>query len=150
PRLELSLPVEDLAGVGDLQAAIDQDARTPFDLAQGPLVRGRLLRLAPAAHAFIFTAHHIICDGWSTNVILSEIARIYASLTGGRAEALPAPFAFADYVRQEQRQPDEALAKTEAYWLGQFAEPAARLDLPLDRPRAAVKTYGGGSRCRRI
>ncbi|WP_027160052.1 condensation domain-containing protein, partial [Methylobacter luteus] len=43
----------------------EQEAQAPFDLAQGPLVRGRLVRLAADEHVLLVTLHHIISDGWS-------------------------------------------------------------------------------------
>ena len=63
-----------------LTAYLQADASTPFDLVEGPPVRARLFKLSEMAHALVLTAHHIICDGWSVNVIVTELAEIYASL----------------------------------------------------------------------
>jgi amino acid adenylation domain-containing protein len=129
-----------------LRAIVDRDARTPFDLANGPLVRGHLVSLARDEHAFVFTAHHIVCDGWSMNVILSELGTIYAALCAGREPELAEPLTFAAYaLRQSRRDPVER-AKVEAYWLGQFEELPSPLALPTDRARAAIKTYNGATR----
>lgn len=133
-----------------LEAMIGTEARTPLDLVNGPTVRYRLARLAPQRHALIVTAHHIICDGWSFNVIVNELAEIYTALHRGTVASLQAPLAFSAYARaQAQHDPAEVKA-TEAYWLQQFAEPVRPLDLPTDRPRGAAKSYAGASRCRRI
>lgn len=129
-----------------LATAIAREASTPFNMVDGPLVRGQLLRLGDDEHAFIFTAHHIICDGWSMNVILNEVAELYASSASGRSVELPAPLPFSRYARmQQQRDPVEA-ANIEAYWLEQFAEPVQPLELPTDRPRPAVRSFNGATR----
>jgi amino acid adenylation domain-containing protein len=129
---------------------LDADARTPFDLVAGPCVRGHLVKLSADRHAFMFTAHHIICDGWSLNVIVDEIASTYTAAHGGGSANLPMALSFADYARaQTQRDPND-LAKTETYWLMQFAQPPALLELPTDRARPGVKSFNGASLCRRI
>ena len=150
----VELPVTDLAGKSDPKAAAEQiiadDARTPFDLVNGPAARFRLLRLAPDNHILVFTGHHIIIDGWSINVVVSELAQIYPVLCQGATPQLAPALPFSTYARnQAQRDPEEA-AKTESYWLNQYREPTRTLDLPTDRPRPALKSYAGASRCRRI
>ncbi len=150
----VDLPIVDLAGRADaeetLAAIIDQDAHTPFDLVNGPLARLQLLRIGREEHILIFTAHHIICDGWSVNVIISELAEIYPLLCRGEQPQLAPALPFSSYARsQSQRDPEQA-RKTETFWLEQFREPVKPLDLPTDRPRAALKSYAGSSRCRRI
>jgi amino acid adenylation domain-containing protein len=150
----VDLPIVDLAGRADAEEALakitDQDAHLPFDLVNGPLARVQLLRIAPDEHVLLFTAHHIICDGWSVNVIISELAEIYPLLCRGEQPQLAPALPFSSYARsQAQRDPEQA-RKTESFWLEQFREPVKPLDLPTDRPRAALKSYAGSSRCRRI
>jgi glutamate-1-semialdehyde aminotransferase len=81
PSLELSLEPVDYSRESDpaaaLTALVAADARTPFDLWAGPLVRAALVRLAPDRHVLVFTAHHIVCDGWSVNLILKDLAALY-------------------------------------------------------------------------
>ena len=150
----LDLPIVDLTTRPDARVAAEQiiadDARTPFDLVTGPAARVQLLRLAPDHHVLTFTAHHIIVDGWSINVVVSELAEIYPVLCQGGTPQLAPALRFSTYARdQAHRDPAEA-AKTESFWLGQYREPVKTLDLPTDRPRPALKSYGGSSRCRRI
>jgi amino acid adenylation domain-containing protein len=129
-----------------LREIIDDEACTPFDLATGPLARGVLVRLETNEYALIFTAHHIICDGWSMNVILGELAELYAAYSRGEDPNLREPLAFATYaLRQSQRDAADK-AKTEAYWLEQFRELPPFLELPTDRPRPSIKTYEGATR----
>ena len=90
PELRLDIPVQPLAGgEADFAAKVKEDACTPFDLTDGPLVRASLYRLAPDAHALIITAHHIICDGWSFNVVISDLCELYAAQREARKADLP-------------------------------------------------------------
>jgi amino acid adenylation domain-containing protein len=129
---------------------LDADARTVFDLVQGPCIRGHLVKLAEGAHAFVLTAHHIICDGWSTNVIVDELAAIYGALCRGEAAELPAPLPFSEYARMQASRDQAELAKTEEFWLKEFAVRPPSLELPTDRPRPTEKSFMGASLCRRI
>ncbi|MFT4103018.1 MAG: amino acid adenylation domain-containing protein, partial [Burkholderiaceae bacterium] len=154
---EEPLPVLDLRG-GDAAAREDGLSRakaaevsTPFDLEHGPLFRSRLVVLADDAHALLMTAHHIVCDGWSWGVIVRELGQLYDALAhagAGAADAavsaLPPAPCFGDYVAWEiAQQREAAYAASERYWLGRFGGGALpALDLPADRPRPAVRTFG--------
>jgi amino acid adenylation domain-containing protein len=140
PRVELALPVVEDQDLDRLKA---EDAATPFDLVHGPLVRAKLVRVAADDHVLFVTAHHIICDGWSVNVLLDELSKLYA----GEAK-LPVPRRFSEYARRQAAQRVDA--RTESYWVSQFSEPAAPLELPLDRPRPALKSYRGATFTTRI
>src|SRR5262249_14639218 len=129
-----------------LRAIVDEDARKPFDLVDGPLIRVQLVRLGAESHALLLTAHHIICDGWSVNVILRELATIYDALRRGEAPALPAPLAFSQYAHRQRDLPPDEMARLDGFWLAQFERLASPLELPADRPRPALKSFRGGSR----
>jgi len=150
----VDLPTTDLSGKPDPKAAaehlIAEDARTAFDLVNGPSARFQLLRLAPDHHILVFTGHHIIIDGWSINVVVSELAEIYPVLCNGGTPQLAPALHFSTYARDQHNRDAAEAAKTEAYWLDQYREPTRTLDLPTDRPRPALKSYAGSSRCRRI
>ncbi len=82
---QIELPVEDLSHVAGAaereQEALRrarEEARRPFDLANGPVLRARLFRLGPAEHIAIITAHHIAADGWSLGILVGELAALYA------------------------------------------------------------------------
>ena len=150
----VELPLIDLTGKADTQAQLakilENDARTPFDLVNGPLARSQLIRLAPDQHVLVFTGHHIVLDGWSINVVVSELAEVYPVFCAGGTPQLAPALPFSSYAREQaNRDPAEA-AQTETFWLDQYREPVKPLDLPTDRPRAALKSYAGASRCRRI
>ncbi|HVV94022.1 MAG TPA: amino acid adenylation domain-containing protein [Hyphomicrobiales bacterium] len=147
PALTLDVPAVDLSTAPSPEAAladlVDEDARTPFDLAKGPLVRARLATLGPSRHALVLTGHHIVCDGWSMNVMLSELAACYAARRDGKAPDLPAPMPFRRYaLDQNAAGPRPA---TETFWRAEFAAPPPVLDMPSDRPRPAQKSFRGAT-----
>jgi amino acid adenylation domain-containing protein len=156
-RLDLNIPLVDLAGLREqerqnrLQKLVDEEARTRFDLNQGPLVRARLVRIAPEYHQLIFTSHHIVCDGWSTNVLLDETAKIYNALNGGRSYDLPPAMSFASYAQSQQEffSSPEGL-ENERYWVEQFRDPVSPLDLPTDHIRPATKEFKGATYRKKI
>ena len=122
------------------------EARARFELSGGPLIRGALLRLGAEEHVLLITQHHIISDGWSSGVLLQELASLYGAFTEGRPNPLPAlPLQYADYVLwQRQRLQQPALNEQLRFWKSYLAGAPALLDLPGDRPRPAVQSYAGG------
>ncbi|HVR96499.1 MAG TPA: amino acid adenylation domain-containing protein, partial [Thermoanaerobaculia bacterium] len=139
PRVEL--PVVDLSHVSEQEALrlAREEARRPFDLQRGPLLRLALLRLGDREHVLLLTLHHIVSDGWSMGVLLREIAALYAGAV------LPElPVQYADFAVWQRRWLEgEVLEAQLAYWKGQLAGAPRVLELPLDRPRPAVQTFGG-------
>ncbi|WP_405655597.1 non-ribosomal peptide synthase/polyketide synthase [Streptomyces sp. RK9] len=137
---------DDLTGTPDapdaLDALLEREAATPFDLGTGPLLRARLVRLAAAEHVLVLAVHHIATDGWSLGVLGRDLGELYAAACADRAPELPAlPVRYADYAawqRARTEQADEQLA----YWRDTL-EGIAPLELPTDRPRPAVRTRDG-------
>lgn len=155
PSLVLDLPLEDLSALDEsarrdhLDAIVGEEAHAPFDLNRGPMVRARLIKVGAREHHLLFTSHHIVCDGWSTNVILDELSKSYGALRDGRACDLSRPISFASYAEaQAQHFTSPQGTAIENYWLAQFKRPAPLLDLPLDRRRPSVRSYDGAT-CRR-
>jgi amino acid adenylation domain-containing protein len=151
---QLSMPFDDLSQMSASQRAAtmerakQQEASTPFDLINGPVIRLRLLRLEPQSHALIFTSHHIICDGWSTNVLLDELCALYAAHRKATNSALPPAVRFGEYARQQSQNPRNP--EVAAYWLKRFDQIPPVLDLPTDRSRPAVKSFKGATHRARI
>jgi NRPS condensation-like uncharacterized protein len=120
------------------------ESSMPFDTTDGPLVRLELVRLSAERHELLFTAHHMVCDGWSFGMILAELAVAYNARAKQTLPVLPPAMSFADYARQElQQQNDEQSMVSADYWVSKFATPAPVLELPTDRPRPQVRTYAG-------
>lgn len=121
-------------------------ARMPFDLARGPLLRLRLLRLGATQHIFVVAMHHIVSDGWSMGVLFDELAALYSAFAAGSPSPLPElPIQYADYsVWQREWLQDETLAVQMAYWEQQLAGLPV-LQLHTDFPRPLVATQRGAS-----
>jgi NRPS condensation-like uncharacterized protein len=118
----VELPLVDLSGLdaaerkAKFDAHIQEDAHRPFDLAAGPMFRVALMRFAAEEHVFVFTAHHVVCDGWSINVMLDELGKTYSAKLGGRTPQLDPILPFSSYaVAQEAHFNGEVGAKNEAF-----------------------------------
>lgn len=102
----------------DLQALVEQDRNTPFDLADPPLLRCHLVRLAPERYRCVCSAHHLILDGFSTALVLADVGRAYAKLVGGdEPERRPSP-PFRDYIGWLGAQDEE---KAASFWRGHLS-----------------------------
>jgi len=121
-----------------------EEARKPFDLSRGPLIRVKLLRLAGEDHVLLVTMHHIVCDGWSMGVLMGEVSALYSSFSAGRLSPLhELPIQYVDYsVWQRQWLHGEMMDQQLDYWRKQLAD-VEILDLPTDRPRPPVQTQNG-------
>ena len=117
------------------------ESEEAFELSKGPLFRALLIRLEEERYLLSLTAHHIICDGATMGVLLEEMAQIYA----GGGDRLPAPMQFPAYVELcAQASTTSEMNAHREYWLAQTQTDLPVLNLPVDRPRPALKTYHGG------
>ncbi|MBV9789591.1 MAG: non-ribosomal peptide synthetase, partial [Chloroflexi bacterium] len=142
-RVDLrDLPAQEQAAAVQ-QHALDE-ARKPFDLAAGPLLRMTLLELSADEHVLLLTLHHIIADGWSIGVFVRELSQLYSALLADQANPLPElPIQYADFaIWQRQQAQSEATAAHLDYWKQQLAHLPTLL-LPTDRPRPALQTFEG-------
>ncbi|MEO8380765.1 MAG: amino acid adenylation domain-containing protein, partial [Acidobacteriota bacterium] len=124
-----------------------EEARAPFDLSKGPLVRGQLLTLAVDEHVLLITQHHIVSDGWSIDVMIREVAALYTAFSRGEADPLPPlEIQYADYAQwQRQWLQGDELTRQFEFWQEQLTGAPTLLELPLDRPRPVVQSYAGES-----
>ena len=148
---QIALRVTDLSNhsaqsrAAEIDRILEAETTQPFDLATEPLLRATLVREAADLHRLIVTVHHIVCDGWSSAVLFSDLARIYAADLHGLSAQLPPPSPYRDYIAREATRADDAQAGAdEEYWVQQYADSIPVLDLPLDCPRPGTKTYNGG------
>ncbi|MEV6868896.1 amino acid adenylation domain-containing protein, partial [Streptosporangium subroseum] len=141
--IELSGESDPLLRAEGLAAA---DAVAPFDLAAGPLFRGRLLRLGADDHVLSLTLHHIVADEWSAEVLRRELAALYGAFSRGEPSPLaPLAVQYADFaVWQRDWLRGEVLEGQLGYWRGRL-EGAQVLELPTDRPRPAVRSTAGAA-----
>src|SRR5205085_2378863 len=141
-ELRESSPEEREATAARLAA---EEARRPFNLAEGPLLRVKLLRLAEDDQVLLITMHHIISDGWSIKVLIREMGALYEAYASGREAALPAlPIQYADFAAWQRRWlQGDVLEEQLNYWRAQLADAPPLLELPTDRPRPTFKTFHG-------
>ncbi|WP_247363921.1 non-ribosomal peptide synthetase [Ralstonia pseudosolanacearum] len=125
----------------------EAEARVPFDLEQGPLIRGRLVKLGEQEHVLLITMHHIVSDGWSQGVLARELGMLYEAYRSGGEDPLPAlPIQYADYAVWQRRWLEGAeLQRQGTYWEQALAGAPTLLSLPTDRARPAQQDYAGGS-----
>ena len=150
---EVDLPLSDLSDL-DSQDAVERageivaaDSLPAYDLADGPLIRPRLIRITEDDHRLYLGLHHLIWDGLTLNrVVFPELVALYRSYAMGVPSSLPEPEAqYADYTKWELdwvRGPETA--KRIARWRSRLAG-IAPTELPLDHPRPSRQTFAGGT-----
>ncbi|MGH8490749.1 MAG: condensation domain-containing protein, partial [Gammaproteobacteria bacterium] len=147
------LPVVDLQGLSEEAQTVElgrlaaEEARRPFDLACGPLLRVCLLKLGEEAHGLLLTLHHIISDGWSMEVFIRELLALYRAFSTGAPSPLgPLPLQYADFAEWQRRWlTGEVLEGQLAYWREQLAGAPSLLELPTDHPRPPVQSFRGAT-----
>jgi amino acid adenylation domain-containing protein len=124
-----------------------EEVGRPFDLVEGPPIRGLLIREDEDRHLLVITVHHIVSDGWSIGVFIAELTALYGARTRDEAMDLPAmPIQYVDYALwQRQRFQGEPLQRELAFWRGVLSGAPELLALPTDRRRPPVQDYRGES-----
>lgn len=159
PPNPVEVPLIDLTGFserersGRLSDLLVEEVERVIDLHKGPVARFRVIRESLTRHHVVFSAHHVVCDGWSIYLVAQELGEIYSALatadslgnaTSFRIEpdVLNEPTSFATYARSPEiigEGPDHAADR--AYWLERYAEIPSPIDLPTDRPRPPMRTF---------
>lgn len=133
-----ALPIEDCnRRLSELQDAED---RVVFDLANGPLLRVQLVRLAIDDHAMLLTVHHIVCDGWSYDIMLHDLGQLYSAAGGAPATS------FAEYAKRQAGRCSPDLT----WWRDKFVPQPTPVDLPTAHTRPAHRTFRGERLTKRI
>ncbi len=151
PQLTIKTPIVDLRRLpasereAEAMRLASEDARKPFDLNNGPLLRAQLLRLDEQDHIALLTLHHIVSDGWSMGVLVRELAALYDAFAANKPSPLPdLPIQYADFANwQREWLQGDALAAQMEYWKQQLRTSPPMLELPTDRPRPAMQTFNG-------
>ena len=122
-----------------------EESRQPFNLAQGPLLRAKLLWLGGENYMMIVTTHHIASDGWSAEIFARELAALYQCFSEGSSPSLTdLPIQYTDFAHwQQEWLSGEVLAAQLEYWKRQLAAAPPVLELPADRRRPAAQTFEG-------
>ncbi|MES1245202.1 MAG: amino acid adenylation domain-containing protein, partial [Acidobacteriota bacterium] len=136
------LPIVDLREMPSSEAdrLAREDARRPFDLRRGPLLRATLLRLGDRWRRLLLAVHHIVCDDASLGVLVREVGAAY------RGETLPdLPVQYADWAGWQRHRVEKVLKDELSFWTGKLGGGLPVLSLPADRPRPAVQTFRGAA-----
>ena len=149
------LPLEDISMLSpaarevEVKCLASEEAACTFDLARGPLFRTRLLQLGELdsedeAYVLLLTAHHIVSDGWSLNVLLEELISLYSSYSLGEPSPLAdLPIQFYDFAKWQQTWMEgDVLDRQLKYWRKQLVGVPA-LELPLDHARPPAMSQRG-------
>ncbi|WP_371360197.1 non-ribosomal peptide synthetase [Pseudomonas sp. KT_2_4] len=155
---DFELPVIDLSDLPNAvrearaQQVREDQARSPFDLETGPLLRVTLVRLGDEEHQLLVTLHHIIADGWSLNILIDEFSRLYAAAAQGQSLELP-PLAlqYADYGSWQRQWLAEGEGQRQlTYWTAQLGDEHPALNLATDHPRAAQHRHSASRHRQRL
>jgi len=117
------------------------DANERYNLLNGPLCRWNIVQLDDSKTILKFSAHHIICDGWSLGIILQEISNIYNALTAN--SSMPeTPIPWHKYVAaQLQYYKSEERILTQQYWISKLSKGVNPLIFTTDNEREIERTY---------
>ncbi len=151
PSLTLEIPVTDLSVLSEaeqqrqVKASVNNEWSEPFELAHGPVLRLKLLKLAEEDHILLQTFHHIVSDGWSLGVFMREFRDLYEAYSQGHQNPLPdLPLQFADFALWQMQEAGEGLPGEDLqFWKEHLAEIPEELEIPRDRPRPQMQTYAG-------
>lgn len=145
PQATVPLPLVDVSAFPPEERArvpahlLAEEARQPFDLARGPLLRTRLVRISPCEHLLLFPTHHVVSDGWSNGVFVRELGALYSAFAQGRPSPLPLlAVQFADFSQwQTGLLTSGGFDPQLDYWRQVLVGELPVLDLPVDHPRGS-------------
>ena len=150
PTAVLDFELVDRSGADETTAtreAVEAEGRRQFDLAEGPLIVTRLVRLAPHSHVLVLSMHHIITDALSMKIMCRDLSALYRAALGGRpADDLPELHTtYADHARRQAETGGSASARADLdWWVRQLGSTLPEEPpLPTDRPRPDVMTSHG-------
>ncbi|MFD2169214.1 amino acid adenylation domain-containing protein [Tumebacillus lipolyticus] len=152
-ELTISLELADISHLSESEQEAEAkgiatiEARRPFDLERGPLLRATAIRFNEDVHQLVLIIHHIIADGWSLGVMIGEIAEFYAAQVEERRSTLAElPIQYGDFACwQRSLEHQAALDEHLNYWRAQLGGSLEPLALPTDRPRPVNQTYNGAT-----
>ena len=149
PSRKIPLLVTDLSSIEGstlqeerLHKLIAEEMSVPLPLPAGPLFRCQMVLLGPDRAAVIFTAHHVICDGWSLDVLIHDLCAFYSEEISGVPVSLESAGSYVDYARSAtQRDRSEEFKQAGNYWHSKFKDGFPVLELPTDHPRTARREF---------
>ncbi|GGH50401.1 hypothetical protein GCM10008014_15490 [Paenibacillus silvae] len=126
---------------------IDEESKRPFDLVKGPILRSNLLILDNNEYVLLVTMHHIVSDGWSIQILISELVSFYNAFVEDKYPVLESlPIQYYDYANWQQNYlQGKQLEKLLDYWRNKHHEAPLLLKLPLDYDRPTIQNFQGAS-----
>ncbi len=139
PELQLHTCTEE-----SLWAEVHTFALAPFDLLSGPLIRAALYTTHINSSILILAMHHAVTDGWSNELLVSELLSCYTSRQQGRSEPLPAPEpGYFEVAAAERTAEYQVLLQTQKNYWAQKLLGATSTSLLPDRPRQLPRKFNG-------
>ncbi len=150
-QLDLRLPIVDLSHLppaereAELNRLAQEEGQKPFNLSHDPLIRARLIKLEAGDHTLLLTMHHIVSDGWSSQLLFRELAACYTAFMNHQMPYLPElPIQYADFAQwQRQWIAGEQLQSQLNYWTEQLQGMPRVLSLATDHPRPNLPSVNG-------
>lgn len=128
----------------ELNRLIKNEPKIPFDLVNGPLIRACLVKLNDDYYNLLFTAHHIICDGWSYDVMVRDLSKLYNEEIEGKISEDKLPMQMKDYVEYlENFKQTSDYKQQEKFWLDKLQGDISDTELPIDKQRPIIRTFNG-------
>src|SRR5579875_1901966 len=118
-RVDLPWHEEDWRGLPEAEQEdrwrefLREDVRRGFDFQQAPLMRLAMVRIADESYYFAWSTHHMLMDGWCSQIITGEVFKLYSAYCQGRELELERPPHYREYIKWLQKQDTE---KAETFW----------------------------------
>lgn len=150
-KSEFKFEYEDISNLPEQENTLERIVSTfldrPYDLNSGPLLRAKLLCLGPEHNVLLVGLHHIIFDGWSSQVMIRELNELYVTMQeNGEVQLRPLPVQYADFAKwQRSRYECGEFSSDSAFWKATLKDAPELLSLPTDWPRPAFLSYAGSS-----
>ena len=125
-----------------------REQEAPFNLYEAPLVRLLAVRVSSDESYLVLNAHHAITDGWSQEILLSEMWQAYGAISSGASLAMPPvpTLQYADYAhwQRERMQDAEEIKLLTSWWRERLHGAPIVLELPLDHKRPPLQSHASG------
>lgn len=128
----------------ELNSLIQNESKITFNLVTGPLIRTGMIKLDENQYILLLTAHHIICDGWSYDVMVNDLSRLYTEEVEGKKKIGQTPMQMMEYVKYlENFRMSDDYKSQKKYWLNKLNGEVSELELPIDKERPSIRTFNG-------
>ena len=131
----------------ELKQKLHESYAQPFDLAQGPIIRGHVFTQKEDRHVFLMTVHHVSCDAFSLGNAMEEFADRYRTFTASESTFCAEPdFSYLDFIKSQHETLNSSSGdKLWRYWQNTLPTKLPRLDLPSDHQRPPIRSSLGGT-----